>query len=73
MNLARITVTTCRNCPFSEAELNEGRVYANCYAPAEIHKGKYKIDSYWKNHKLPKFCPLKTCKIIIEHGTRKSK
>mgnify|MGYP003402537912 FL=1 len=60
MKTVEIKVKNCRNCPFSVAKFQEGKIiYVNCYAPTQIHKGYYKIDSYYKNYKLPKFCPLK--------------
>ena len=60
MNTIEIKVKNCRNCPFVMAEFQGKKIiYADCYAPAQIHKGYYKIDSYYKSYKLPKFCPLK--------------
>ncbi len=59
MNTLEIKVKNCRTCPFSTVEVGiDVRTY-ECIAPAQIHKGYYKIDSYYKNYKLPKFCPLK--------------
>jgi hypothetical protein len=56
MNTIEIKVKNCRNCPFSTYEVLENN--ATCYAPVEIHTGKYNITSYYKNHKRPKWCPL---------------
>lgn len=60
MKIVEIKVKNCRNCPFSEVvNIGYDQKSYSCLAPAQIHKGYYKIDSYYKNYKLPKFCPLK--------------
>lgn len=67
MKTIEIKVKNCRNCCFSSAEfepLTEDFLYANCLAPTEIHQS-YKIDSYYKNHKSPSWCPLNNTKLII--------
>lgn len=38
----------------------------DCLAPIEIHKGIYRINSYVKNYKSPKWCPLKKQSLKIE-------
>lgn len=49
-------VKNCKNCPFSQYEFFKD--CGTCFAPVEIHTGKYNITSYYKNHKRPKWCPL---------------
>lgn len=59
-----IKVKNCKNCPFIEYD----DYVANCLAPVEIHLGKYKVDTYFKNYKSPKWCPLKkNNRLIIKH------
>lgn len=74
MNLSEchtIEVGGCRSCPFIEhnrLKANTKHYYANCLFPAQFHTGKYKVDSYFKNSKSPKWCPLKKMsKLIIKH------
>lgn len=64
-----IQVKNCRNCPFSEATIDtdgETILYAECYAPVQVHD-KYKIDSYYRDFKTPKWCPLYKGNLSIEH------
>lgn len=62
-----INVKNCRDCPFSEATIgNKDEVqWANCMFPGEAH-ANYKIDSYYENYKVPKWCPLKKDKLLIQ-------
>ena len=63
-----ITVKNCRSCPFVEHSFhgNVGPKHANCMAPVQIHV-KYNVDSYFKNYKSPKWCPLKNKNLLIIH------
>lgn len=60
MKTIEIKVKNCRNCPFPTVEFGDNRKihYATCYAPTQIHKEHYNINSYYKNYKRPKWCPL---------------
>jgi len=69
--IVKIEVKNCRSCCFSETGFGSGIinnktvVYANCLAPYPlISVGP--IDSYWKNYKSPKTCPLKKQSLKIE-------
>ena len=77
MNSIEIKVKNCRKCPFVEAEFDgedfDGKMilkHANCYAPVNLKSSEeiwiYKVDSYWKSYKIPKFCPLKDKELIIK-------
>lgn len=67
MKQVKIEVKNCRSCPFSESENLTGvKEFYNCLAPVEIHVGMYQIDSYYKNYKSPKWCPLKKQSLKIE-------
>lgn len=65
-----IKVTNCKNCPFSEYGITlNNNDYANCLFPSMLGTNHiYKIDSYYKNYKSPKWCPLKKVNsLTIEH------
>ena len=59
-----IEVKNCKSCPFSEyyPKTDNHNEYANCLAPINT---KYNIDSYYKNYKSPKWCPLKQQEQLI--------
>ena len=61
MKTTELVVTKCKGCPFSVKELN----FADCFAPVEIHTGKYNISSYYKNNTSPNWCPLKKTDLLI--------
>ena len=66
MNTTEIKVKNCRSCPFSTAEKDfEGVKIYNCFAPVQIHKGRYNIESYYKSYKKPEWCPLNDRELII--------
>lgn len=66
--IKKITVKSCKSCVFSQFDFTMGfDGHATCLAPTSIHKGNYIINSYYKNYKSPKWCPLKENKLIIEH------
>ena len=67
MKIIKIKVKNCRNCPFSDFWPTSAGGYANCLAPTQIHGGDYIIDTYYKQGKSPKWCPLKKNKISIAH------
>ena len=65
MKTTELIVTKCKGCPFSSIDIIDELIsHANCLAPVEIHY-KYNIDSYYKNGKAPKWCPLKTNELLI--------
>lgn len=66
MNITEIKVKNCKHCPFSQAETNfEGIKFYMCFAPVQIHKGKYDIKSYYESYKKPNWCPLNNRELII--------
>lgn len=59
MKTTEIKVKNCRNCPFSEVtNMGYDQIIFSCLAPTQIHKGHYNINSYYRNYKRPKWCPL---------------
>ena len=68
-----IKASKCKNCVFCEfgyADLDRTITYSNCLFPIidnEDMLSKYNVDSYYKNHKSPKWCPLKKVNLKITH------
>ena len=67
MNTTEIKVKNCRKCPFSTIEVGIGNVKTyDCFAPVQIHKGKYDIKAYYESYKKPNWCPLNDRELIIK-------
>lgn len=66
MKQVKIEVKNCRNCCFAAVLYNDNSISCVCEAPGEIHEGNYRIDSYYKSYKSPRFCPLKKQSLKIE-------
>lgn len=66
MNIIEIKIKNCKNCCFSSARFIEEKLENSfCFAPGVIHEGKYDINSYYKNYKKPKWCPLNNKELKI--------
>ncbi len=57
-----IKVTNCKGCPFSMAEVYNTHISCDCLHPLQQSKP---IDSYYREYKMPKWCPLKENPITI--------
>ena len=68
MKNVEIKVKNCKTCPFSECTyegFSKKAFTASCYAPVEVHTGKYNVKSHYNRGTSPKFCPLNTNNLKI--------
>jgi len=67
MKTIEIIVKCCKECPFSSCEkIQEGYWSYNCFAPVQIHKHMYNMETYYNDETSPYWCPLKNKQLIIK-------